>query len=46
MSKKGQLPLPEMTGPEVQEMLKKTDVILIPVGATEDHGAHLPLGTD
>ncbi|MEZ4832430.1 MAG: creatininase family protein [Caldilineaceae bacterium] len=28
------------------EMLKKTKTILIPVGATEDHGAHLPLGTD
>jgi len=43
---KGPATLPEMTGPEVQEMLKQTDVILIPVGATEDHGAHLPLGTD
>lgn len=38
--------LTEMTGAEVQAALKQTDVILIPVGATEDHGAHLPLGTD
>lgn len=43
---KGPPTLPEMTGPQVQEMLTRTDVILIPVGATEDHGAHLPLGTD
>lgn len=43
---KGPATLPEMTGPEVQEMLKVTDTVLIPVGATEDHGAHLPLGTD
>lgn len=43
---KGPPTLTEMSGPEVQAMLKKTDVILIPVGATEDHGAHLPLGTD
>lgn len=43
---KGPPTLPEMTGPEVQAMLKLTDVVLIPVGATEDHGAHLPLGTD
>ena len=38
--------LPEMTGPEVEEALKKTDVLLLPFGATEAHGAHLPLGTD
>src|ERR671933_386522 len=43
---KGPATLPEMTGAEVQAALKHTDVILIPVGATEDHGPHLPLGTD
>jgi creatinine amidohydrolase len=45
-TQKGPATLPEMTGPEIQEYLKATDVVLIPVGATEDHGAHLPLGTD
>jgi len=43
---KGPATLTEMSGPEVQVALKQTDVILIPVGATEDHGAQLPLGTD
>ena len=43
---RGPATLVEMSGPEVQEALKHTDVILIPVGAIEDHGAQLPLGTD
>ena len=43
---KGPATLPEMSGPQVQEMLKVTQTILIPFGAVEDHGAHLPLGTD
>lgn len=38
--------LDEMTGPEVEAALARTDVLLLPVGATEAHGAHLPLGTD
>ena len=45
-SQKGPPTLEEMTGPEVEAALKKTDVLLLPVGATEAHGAHLPLGTD
>jgi creatinine amidohydrolase len=36
----------EMTSAEVAEALTRTRTVLIPVGATEDHGAHLPLGTD
>jgi creatinine amidohydrolase len=43
---KGSPTITEMSGADVQAMLQKTDVVLIPVGATEDHGAHLPLGTD
>jgi creatinine amidohydrolase len=43
---KGPPSLPEMTGPEVEERLKVTRVLLLPFGATEAHGAHLPLGTD
>jgi creatinine amidohydrolase len=38
--------LPHMTWPEVEEALKRTDVVIIPVGSIEQHGKHLPLGTD
>jgi len=31
---------------EVAEILKKTDVMLIPMGSLEKHGAHDPLSTD
>ena len=31
---------------EVQEYLKKSDTIVIPVGSLENHGKHMPLGTD
>ena len=38
--------LPHMTVPEVEKFLEKSDMVLIPVGAMEQHGLHLPLGTD
>jgi creatinine amidohydrolase len=38
--------LPEMSWPEVRDYLKKSDMIIIPLGSTEQHGPHLPLGTD
>lgn len=38
--------LMEMTWEEVAEALQKTDICLIGVGAIEEHGPHLPLGTD
>jgi creatinine amidohydrolase len=38
--------LPHMTWPEVEEALTRSDVALIPVGSIEQHGRHLPLGTD
>jgi len=38
--------LPHMTWPEVEELLTRTDVALIPIGSIEQHGRHLPLGTD
>jgi creatinine amidohydrolase len=38
--------LPHMTWPEVEEALKRTDVVIIPVGSIEQHARHLPLGTD
>ena len=33
---------------EVEERLSETgqDVVLVPLGSTEKHGAHIPLGTD
>lgn len=36
----------EITSTDFLEGLEKTQTVLIPVGATEGHGAHLPLGTD
>ena len=38
--------IPEMTWTEVDEALKDRPVALLPVGATEAHGPHLPLSTD
>ncbi len=38
--------LPHMTSPEVAELLEKTDMVIIPVGSLEQHGNHLPIGTD
>jgi len=38
--------LTHMTWPEVEEALKRTDVIIIPVGSIEQHAKHLPLCTD
>lgn len=38
--------LPHMTSPEVADLLTRTDMVIIPVGALEQHGNHLPIGTD
>ncbi len=38
--------LPHMSWMEVEELLTRTDIALIPVGSLEQHGKHLPLGTD
>ncbi len=38
--------LQEMTWTDVQEYLKTCDMVIIPLGSTEQHGPHLPLGTD
>lgn len=38
--------LPHMTVPEVRDLLTRTDLVIIPVGAVEQHGLHLLTGTD
>jgi creatinine amidohydrolase/Fe(II)-dependent formamide hydrolase-like protein len=38
--------LGELTWPEAQERFGEVDVALLPVGATEQHGPHLPLDSD
>jgi len=38
--------LDEMRWPEVQEVLSKPNMVILPFGSTEQHGAHLPLNTD
>ncbi len=38
--------LQDMKWPDVTEYLRDKDVILLPVGSTEQHGRHAPLGTD
>ncbi len=38
--------LGELTWPEAEKRLKEVDVALLPVGALEQHGPHLPLDTD
>ena len=38
--------LPHMSWPEVQDLLTRTDMVIIPVAAIEQHSLHLPIGTD
>lgn len=38
--------LPHMTRPEVEDLLTRTDMVIFPVGSLEQHGTHLPIGTD
>lgn len=38
--------LNEMSWTDVEEYLKTSDVVLIPIGSTEQHGPALPLGLD
>lgn len=38
--------LQNMTGKEVQERLKKNDLIIVPIGSTEAHGPHACSGED
>lgn len=45
-SVRGPKTLFEMTWEEVAEALQETDTIIVPVGSVEQHGPHLPLGSD
>ena len=36
----------EMSQPEVEALLKENDQVIIPNGSIEQHGPHLPMGTD
>jgi creatinine amidohydrolase len=38
--------LSELTYPAVERLLAADPIVLLPIGATEAHGPHLPLGTD
>ena len=38
--------LPHMTWPEVQALRARTDMVIIPIAAMEQHALHLPIGTD
>ncbi|MDO8123391.1 MAG: creatininase family protein [Candidatus Hermodarchaeota archaeon] len=38
--------LAKMTWPEVEERLKESDIAIVPVGSTEQHGPALPLDND
>src|SRR3977135_1513593 len=36
----------ELTQPEIAEQLKKNPLVILPQGSVEQHGPHLPAGTD
>jgi creatinine amidohydrolase len=38
--------LPHMSWPEVQDLLTRSDMVIIPVASLEQHALHLPIGTD
>ena len=38
--------LPHMTWPDVRDLLTRSDMVLIPIPALEQHGFHGPIGTD
>jgi len=42
----GKFLIAEMTPEEITSSLKETDTVVIPIGTIEQHGPHLPVGTD
>ena len=46
MDKQTGLYMQNMTGKQIQERLKTNDLIIVPLGSTENHGPHGPNGED
>lgn len=40
------LSIADLSWPEYQDRIKRRPVVILPIGALEQHGHHLPLGTD
>ena len=36
----------EIDSPTIEKTIKTTDITILPIGSTEQHGPHLPTGTD
>ena len=36
----------DLAPPDIEWFRERSDIVLIPIGSCEQHGAHLPLGTD
>src|SRR5699024_8282891 len=36
----------EMTSPEIGALDRETTVVILPIGSVEQHGNHMPVGTD
>lgn len=36
----------DLTGPDIAEVISPSTILLLPVGATEQHGPHLPMSVD
>jgi creatinine amidohydrolase len=43
---RGPKTLPEMSWVEVEAALRQTSIVVVPLGSTEQHGPHMPLGVD
>jgi creatinine amidohydrolase len=46
LTSSGSRSLGDLTFPEVSQRLLETSILCLPIGAIEQHGAHLPLNTD
>jgi len=46
VSRRKSLNLADMSYVDTANLLKECDVVIVPMGSIEKHGAHLPLGTD
>ncbi len=44
--KGGHMLIEELTSPNFESHVKEIKTVIIPLGSIEEHGAHLPLGTD